>query len=165
MDSKASPIIRYYVGNLHRPLDLFTSFIQFAAGINLRAGCRAITTDACVPVSQLPEMLLKTRHDIDEAGLTAPLFGHVGDGNFHSLLLFDPEKPEEYEACKRVSVKMGERAIELGGTCTGEHGIGTGKRLLLAEMVGSTGIDCMRAIKNAFDPKGLLNPGKVLSCL
>ena len=129
MDSKASPILRY-VGNLHRPLDLFTSFIQFAAGINLRAGCRAITTDACVPVSQLPEMLLKTRHDIDEAGLTAPLFGHVGDGNFHSLLLFDPEKPEEYEACKRVSVKMGERAIELGGTCTGEHGIGTGKRLL-----------------------------------
>ena len=108
-------------------------------------------------------MLMKTRQDIDEAGLIAPLFGHVGDGNFHSLLLFDPEKLGEYEACKSVSLKMGKRAIELGGTCTGEHGIGTGKRELLSEMVGQSGIDCMRAIKNAFDPKGILNPGKVLA--
>ena len=108
-------------------------------------------------------MLVNSRQDINEAGLTAPLFGHVGDGNFHALLLFDPDKLDEYESCKRVSVKMGKRAIELGGTCTGEHGIGTGKRGLLAEMVGVDCLDCMRAVKHAFDPKGILNPGKVLS--
>jgi len=134
----------------------------YYAGINMRAGCRSVTTDACVPISQLPEMLLKTREDIDAAGLTAPLFGHVGDGNFHSLLLFDPEKPEEYEACKKVSMAMGERAMALGGTCTGEHGIGTGKRRLLHEMVGNTGLEVMWSIKQAFDPKGIMNPGKVL---
>lgn len=92
----------------------------------------------------------------------APLFGHVGDGNFHSLLLFDPEKPEEYAACKKVSHQMGLRAMELGGTCTGEHGVGTGKIGLLENMVGDTGIDMMWQIKNAFDPKGIMNPGKIL---
>ena len=90
------------------------------------------------------------------------MFGHVGDGNFHSLLLFDPEQTEEYEACKKISLAMAKRAMALGGTCTGEHGIGTGKRQLLEEMVGPTGIDVMWAIKNAFDPKGIMNPGKVL---
>lgn len=134
----------------------------YYAGLSMRPGCRAITTDACVPISKLPEMLIKTREDIDKAGLTAPMFGHVGDGNFHSLLLFDPTKPEEFEACKRVSTLMGKRALALGGTCTGEHGIGTGKKLLLEEMVGRVGIDVMWAIKNALDPKGIMNPGKVL---
>ena len=87
---------------------------------------------------------------------------HVGDGNFHSLLLFDPEKPQEYEACKEVAVAMAKRAMAMGGTCTGEHGIGTGKIQLLEEMFGSTGIDVMWSIKKALDPKGILNPGKVL---
>lgn len=137
----------------------------YYAGLSMRAGCRAITTDACVPISKLPEMLIRTREDIDEAGLTAPLFGHVGDGNFHSLLLFDPTIPEEFEACKMVSTQMGKRAMSLGGTCTGEHGIGTGKRLLLEEMVGTTGIEVMWSIKNALDPKGIMNPGKVLQAL
>ena len=132
----------------------------YYAGLNLKPGCRSVTTDACVPISQLPEMLSKTREDIDAENLTAPLFGHVGDGNFHSLLLFKDD--QEYEACKRVSMNMGRRAMALGGTCTGEHGIGTGKRRLLEEMVGNTGIDCMKSIKMAFDPKGILNPGKIL---
>ena len=133
----------------------------YYAGLNLKPGCRSVTTDACVPISKLPEIFDATKKDIEAENLTAPLFGHVGDGNFHSLLLF--KDGEEYNACKRVSMKMGRRAISLGGTCTGEHGIGTGKRTLLQEMVGNTGIDCMKSIKLAFDPKGILNPGKILT--
>ena len=78
----------------------------YYAGINMIPGHRSVTTDACVPISKLPEMLLETRKDVDAAGITAPLFGHVGDGNFHALLLFDPDNPEEYQACKKVSHQM-----------------------------------------------------------
>ena len=91
-----------------------------------------------------------------------PIFGHVGDGNFHAMLLNDPEKPEELKACKEVAYRMAGRALEVGGTCTGEHGIGTGKIGLLKSMFGDVGIDTMWALKNAIDPKGIMNPGKVL---
>lgn len=94
--------------------------------------------------------------------LLGPILGHVGDGNFHVFLLFDPEKPEEYKTCKEISHRMAFRALELGGTCTGEHGIGTGKIGLLQSQMGDVGIDAMWAIKNAFDPKGIMNPGKML---
>ena len=90
------------------------------------------------------------------------MFGHVGDGNFHALLLFDPADPAEFAACKDLSLRMGRRAMDMGGTCTGEHGVGTGKRHLLAEMVGSPGIAAHKAIKAALDPKGIMNPGKVV---
>ena len=92
----------------------------------------------------------------------APLFGHVGDGNFHALLLFDPNKPEEYNKCKEISHRIGINAMQMGGTCSGEHGIGTGKRSLLQTMMGDVGIDIMHNIKRTFDPKGLMNPGKIL---
>ena len=90
------------------------------------------------------------------------MFGHVGDGNFHALLLFDPRDPEEYGRCKELSLRMGRRAMDMGGTCTGEHGVGTGKRQLLAEMIGQPGVQALRAIKSALDPKGIMNPGKVI---
>ena len=94
--------------------------------------------------------------------LTGPIFGHVGDGNFHAILLFDPENPEEYKTCKEVSYRMASRALELGGTCTGEHGVGTGKIHLLQAQFGDVGIDTMKSLKMALDPKGIMNPGKVL---
>lgn len=136
----------------------------YYAGINMRPGCRAITTDACVPVSKMPEMITETRQDIDSMGITGPLFGHVGDGNFHSLLLFDPSDAEEYGRCKDLSMRMGRRAMAMGGTCTGEHGVGTGKRELLTEMIGESGVQVLRGIKRTLDPKGIMNPGKVITC-
>lgn len=132
------------------------------ASLNLKPGCRSVTTDVCVPISKLPEMVTATREDIDKSGITGPIFGHVGDGNFHVYLLFDPNNLEEYKTCKEVAWRMASRALDLGGTCTGEHGVGTGKKSLVKAMVGDVGINAMWAVKNAFDPKGIMNPGKVL---
>jgi len=134
----------------------------YYATLALKPGSRAVITDVCVPISRLPDILLETRKDIDATGIIGPCFGHVGDGNFHAVLLFDPNNPDEYKRCKEVSYRMGYNAMEMGGTCTGEHGIGTGKRILLKEMLGDVGIDIMRNIKHAIDPKGIMNPGKVL---
>ena len=94
---------------------------------------------------------------------SGPIFGHVGDGNFHCALLFDPESPDEYKACKETASKLANRAISRGGTCTGEHGIGVGKRGQLEAQFGPTGIAVMKSIKDAVDPKGIMNPGKVLN--
>ena len=80
----------------------------------------------------------------------------------HALLLFDPNDPDEYKRCKEISYRINYNAMEMGGTCTGEHGIGVGKRTFLKEMMGDVGIDIMRDIKNVIDPKGIMNPGKVL---
>lgn len=134
----------------------------YYASLNLRPGCRSVITDVCVPISLLPEMIEATSKDFAEAGITAPIFGHVGDGNFHTMLLFEPDNKDEYKLCKDVYRKMGLRALAMGGTCTGEHGIGTGKIILLEEMFGPVSVDMMWAIKQAFDPKGIMNPGKVL---
>ena len=90
------------------------------------------------------------------------MFGHVGDGNFHVILLFDPSDPDDYKRCKEVAYRMATRAIDLGGTCTGEHGVGTGKISLLNAQLGPAAIDTMWSIKDAIDPKGIMNPGKVL---
>ena len=91
--------------------------------------------------------------------------GHVGDGNFHVYLLFDPDNKDEYKVCKEVAYRMASRALDFGGTCTGEHGVGTGKVSLVQAMVGDVGINTMWAIKNAIDPKAIMNPGKVLPVL
>ena len=87
----------------------------YYANIALRPGCRSVTTDVCVPISALPSVITQTKQDIIDHGLTGPIVGHVGDGNFHSMLLFDPEDPEEFKTCKRVADRMARRAIELGG--------------------------------------------------
>ncbi len=91
-----------------------------------------------------------------------PMFGHVGDGNFHVILLFNPEDRDDYKRCKEVAFRMATRSLELGGTCTGEHGVGTGKIALLHNMFGDVGVDTMWDIKKAIDKKGIMNPGKVL---
>ncbi|EJN10600.1 FAD/FMN-dependent dehydrogenase [Bradyrhizobium sp. YR681] len=132
------------------------------AGLGLRPGARAVITDVCVPISRLAECLTETRRDADEQGLTAPIVGHVGDGNFHMLILIDPARPEEAEGAKALQARMVARAIAMDGTCTGEHGIGLGKIDYLTNELGEA-VDVMRSIKTALDPNGLMNPGKIFA--
>ncbi|XP_064375474.1 probable D-lactate dehydrogenase, mitochondrial [Dromaius novaehollandiae] len=132
------------------------------AALALRPGCKGYSTDVCVPISRLPDIVVETKRDLEESGLTGPLVGHVGDGNFHCLLIFDPEDPDETRRVKDFTDRLGRRALALDGTCTGEHGVGLGKRALLREEVGEEGLATMRHIKAALDPKNLMNPGKVL---
>ena len=130
------------------------------AGLGLRPGSRALITDVCVPISRLAECLTATRRDADENGFIAPIVGHVGDGNFHMLILVDPTRPDEIAGAKALHGRMVARAIAMNGTSTGEHGIGLGKIGYLAEELGEA-VDVMRDIKTALDPQGLMNPGKI----
>ena len=130
------------------------------AGLSLRPGARAVITDVCVPISRLAECLVETRCDVDAAGMIAPIVGHVGDGNFHMLILIDPGNAEEIARAKALHARMVARAIAMEGTCTGEHGIGLGKIDFLQDELGEA-VDVMRSIKAALDPKGLMNPGKI----
>jgi D-lactate dehydrogenase (cytochrome) len=127
----------------------------------MRPDADCIVSDVCVPISALADCVQATRRDIDAEGLLAPIVGHVGDGNFHVLFLIDPDNPREREAMDRVYDAMIERAHAVQGTCTGEHGIGLGKRDKLVAEFGETTVDLMRSIKAAWDPKGILNPGKI----
>jgi len=133
----------------------------YFAALGLRPGCRVLTTDVCVPVSELAAVIDATVEDV--AGLTfpAPVLGHVADGNFHVMLLIDPDEDGDRQAATAVYERMVERAIAAGGTCTGEHGVGLGKRRALAAEAGPA-VGVMRALKQALDPDDLLNPGKVL---
>jgi len=128
----------------------------------LRPGCTVLTTDACVPVSALADVLLATRADLDEHGLVATILGHVGDGNFHVAVLLDPGDPAELERAMAFHDRLVRRAIDHDGTCTGEHGVGSGKAPYLEVEHGAGGVALMRAIKRALDPDDLFNPGKVL---
>jgi D-lactate dehydrogenase (cytochrome) len=130
------------------------------AGTGLRPGCKALITDVCVPISRLAECLTQTKHDIETSGLIAPIVGHVGDGNFHTLILIDPNEAEEIARAKALHDRMVLRALALDGTCTGEHGIGLGKIEYLARELGDA-VDLMRGLKRALDPDNLMNPGKL----
>ena len=134
---------------------------MYFAGLALAPGHRAVSTDVCVPISRLAEALLTARRDIDESPLVGNLLGHVGDGNFHAGLLVHPDRPEDLEEAKRLAGKWNMLAISLGGTCTGEHGIGRGKRAYMAAEHGiAWGV--MAEIKRTLDPQNILNPGKVV---
>ena len=130
------------------------------AGTGLRPGCKALITDVCVPLSRLAECLIETRRDIEQSGLIAPIVGHVGDGNFHTLILIDPASDDEIARAKALHERMVLRALALDGTCTGEHGIGFGKIAYLAREHGDA-VATMRALKRALDPHDLMNPGKI----
>jgi D-lactate dehydrogenase (cytochrome) len=134
----------------------------YFASLALRPGSRAVTTDVCVPVSELAASIEEAVADAASLPFPAPMLGHVGDGNFHCALLVDPDSPAELEQAKAFATRLGERAIAHGGTCTGEHGVGLGKRGLLLAQYGPEGVALMRTLKQALDPDGLLNPGKVL---
>ena len=134
----------------------------YYASLATRPGARAWTTDVCVPISQLAECIGQAKRDLDASPLTGTLVGHVGDGNFHMMYLVDPDRPEELAEARRLSDRQVRQAIALGGTCTGEHGIGVGKIAFL-ELEHGEAVDVMRAIKRALDPQGILNPGKIFS--
>ncbi len=134
----------------------------YYAALALRPGSKGWPTDVCVPISRLADCILETRQDIDECGLFVPLVGHVGDGNFHLLFLIDPEnEEEELKRYQPLNDRLVERALRMGGTCSGEHGIGSGK-LKYMEAEHGDSLELMRQIKQAFDPHNLMNPGKVI---
>ncbi|CAH3032057.1 unnamed protein product [Pocillopora meandrina] len=131
------------------------------ADMALRPGCKGVSTDVCVPISRLPEIIVETKEDIMASNLIAPIVGHVGDGNFHCFIPVKPDDEEELRVAKEFTLRLGRRALAMGGTCTGEHGVGCGKQALLPEEIGATGVQVMKDIKNLFDPNGIMNPGKV----
>jgi D-lactate dehydrogenase (cytochrome) len=133
----------------------------YFAGIQSRPGCKAITTDACVPISRLAEALVDSVAEAQASSLSYFLVGHVGDGNFHFGYLIDPDKPEEREMAEALNHKLVERALRLEGTCTGEHGVGLHKMDFLLAETGAGAVAMMRAIKHALDPKNIMNPGKI----
>jgi D-lactate dehydrogenase (cytochrome) len=132
----------------------------YFAALALRPGSKGWPTDVCVPISQLADCVIETKKDIEEASLLAPIVGHVGDGNFHLTFVVDPDDAEEMHRCEKVNERMVLRAIDMGGTCTGEHGIGYGKIPFLEREHGEA-VDVMRQLKTTLDPKGLFNPGKI----
>jgi D-lactate dehydrogenase (cytochrome) len=132
----------------------------YYAALALAPGSRSLVADVCVPISRLAECVVAAQREAREADVLGAIVGHVGDGNFHVLYLARDER--EQAAIERLHTQLVERAIAVGGTCTGEHGIGIGKRDYLVQEHGAGAVEVMRAIKRALDPHGILNPGKVL---
>jgi D-lactate dehydrogenase (cytochrome) len=128
----------------------------------LRPGRAGLTTDVCVPISALADCVTAAQADIAEHDLTAPIVGHVGDGNFHVCVLVDPHDADDVARAEAFHGRLVERALAHGGTCTGEHGVGYGKARFLAAEHGGAGVEMMRAVKRALDPHGIFNPGKVI---
>jgi D-lactate dehydrogenase (cytochrome) len=135
----------------------------YFAAIQSKPGCRAISTDTCVPISKLADCLLDSIDEADATGLPYFLVGHVGDGNFHFGYLIDPNNPTECATAEDLNHKLVTRALALGGTCTGEHGIGLHKMDFLRSETGEGAVDMMRTIKRALDPHNIMNPGKIFS--
>ena len=133
------------------------------AARGLRPGAQAIASDVCVPISRLAECVAESQRDVAEAGLLAPILGHVGDGNFHLSLLIDVDDADEVARAETVLERLVERALAMEGTCTGEHGVGQGKMKYLAAEFGEGALAAMRAVKDALDPHDMMNPGKIVA--
>jgi D-lactate dehydrogenase (cytochrome) len=133
----------------------------YFACLQLRSGTRAVSTDVCVPISRLTECIVETTRDIERASMPIPLFGHVGDGNFHCVILVRPGDESDLAEAKAFNDRLVDRALAMEGTCTGEHGIGSGKIGSLQKELGEA-VDVMRGIKLALDPGNLMNPEKVV---
>ena len=137
----------------------------YFAGIQSRPGCKVITTDACVPISKLADALLDSVTEAQASAIPYFLVGHVGDGNFHMGYLIDPDSAQERATAEQLNQQLVQRALKLGGTCTGEHGVGLHKMDFLVQEAGSGAVAMMRAIKQALDPDHLMNPGKIFARL
>ena len=135
----------------------------YFAALQSRPGCRAISTDTCVPISRLADCLLDSVAEADASGIPYFLVGHVGDGNFHFGYLIDPNSAEERQTAEELNHKLVHRALQLEGTCTGEHGIGLHKQGFLITEAGEGAVGMMRTIKHALDPHNIMNPGKIFS--
>ncbi|GAB3502949.1 FAD-linked oxidase C-terminal domain-containing protein [Curvibacter fontanus] len=137
--------------------------MAYFAGLQSRPGCRAITTDACVPISQLATAVLESVAEVEASGIPYFMVGHVGDGNFHMGYLIDPDSSAERATAEQLNHQLVQRALRLGGTCTGEHGVGLHKMGFLVDEAGTGAVDMMRTIKRALDPKNIMNPGKIFA--
>jgi len=135
----------------------------YFAAVQSRPGCRVISTDTCVPISRLADCLLDSVAEADASGIPYFLVGHVGDGNFHFGYLLDPNAPDERVKAEELNHALVSRALALGGTCTGEHGVGLHKMGFLVTETGAGAVEMMRTIKRALDPKNIMNPGKIFS--
>jgi D-lactate dehydrogenase (cytochrome) len=135
----------------------------YFAGLQSRPGCRVISTDTCVPISRLADALLDSVDEANAAGIRYFLVGHVGDGNFHMGYLIDPLQPQERATAEALNSQLVRRALALGGTCSGEHGVGLHKMEFLRDEAGAGAVEMMRAIKRALDPHNILNPGKIFA--
>ena len=133
------------------------------AGRTLRPGAQAFATDVCVPISRLAECVTQTQRDLEANNLTAPILGHVGDGNFHLTMLVDLGDADEVARAKALHERLVARALAMDGTSTGEHGVGQGKMGYLLAEHGETALAAMRAVKRALDPRGIMNPGKIVN--
>jgi D-lactate dehydrogenase (cytochrome) len=134
----------------------------YYAALALRPGARGWTTDVCVPISRLADCIRETKQDLASSFLIGPLVGHVGDGNFHLVIPVDADSAGDLAEAERITDRLVERALAMGGTCSGEHGVGLGKMRFLEAEHGAAALDVMRAIKHALDPHDLMNPGKIL---
>ena len=152
---------RTAIGNEERVALWKARHDSFYASRSLRPGAEAITTDVCVPISSLANCIVETRADVDRLGLVATMVGHVGDGNFHVMMMVDRDDADEMAAAEEMNRRLVDRALDMDGTCTGEHGVGLRKIESLAkELPGGT--EVMRSIKRALDPTNIMNPGKVV---
>jgi D-lactate dehydrogenase (cytochrome) len=133
----------------------------YYAAMAMQPGKQGFATDACVPISRLADCIMQTKADVEASGLVAPIVGHVGDGNFHLVVLFDPNDAGQRAKAEGLAERVSLRAIAMGGTCTGEHGIGVHKLSALVVEHGDA-VDLMKAIKRALDPHGIMNPGKIV---
>jgi D-lactate dehydrogenase (cytochrome) len=137
----------------------------YFAALALRPGAQGWVSDVCVPISRLADCIRETKADLAQTYLKAPLVGHVGDGNFHLTFLVDRERPQEIAEAERLNDRLVKRAISMGGTSTGEHGVGSGKMKYLQAEHGKEGVDLMRLLKHAVDPKNIMNPGKIVDAM
>ncbi|OWQ84688.1 FAD-binding oxidoreductase [Roseateles terrae] len=135
----------------------------YLSALQMRPGCRCVTTDTCVPISRLAESIQASVDEVEASGLPYFIVGHVGDGNFHMGYLIDPAQPAERAVAERLSAQMVARALKLEGTCTGEHGIGLHKQAFLLEEAGAGAVSQMQALKRALDPHNIMNPGKIFA--
>lgn len=135
--------------------------MAYYAALGLRPGARGLTSDVCVPISELARCIHETKADLAQSSLQGTLVGHVGDGNFHMLYLIDPDSPAEIAEAEALHERLVHRAIACGGTCTGEHGVGYGKIPFMQAEHGPA-VSVMRQLKRAFDPSNILNPGKIV---
>ncbi|MDP6883483.1 MAG: FAD-linked oxidase C-terminal domain-containing protein, partial [Rhodospirillales bacterium] len=133
----------------------------FYAAMALRPGSKGYATDVCVPISRLAECIVETRKDIEDSKILAPIVGHVGDGNFHLVMVLDPDDADEMARAKALNERLVMRGLAMDGTCTGEHGVGHGKIDFLVAEHGEA-VSVMRTIKTALDPLGIMNPGKIV---
>lgn len=137
----------------------------YYACLQLQSGARILNTDICVPISKLAYCIDRAREMLSQSYLKSAILGHVGDGNFHALIIIDPNRPEDMAEAERLNHSIVQDALNVGGTCTGEHGVGMHKTQFMLQEHGADTIECMRAIKAVFDPNNILNPGKMLPAL